>query len=121
MLAVLQQQAVTTSPGTTEAAAAHVAALLASIRLAKQLEKEAKDNIERITDQLLEPNSMNSSRLAMRASRRQSNRRRCATRPILLAFPGIGPLNLATLLTEALTVCATETIRPYAVRAASHR
>jgi hypothetical protein len=57
MLAVLQQQAVTTSPGTTEAAAAHVAALLASIRLAKQLEKEAKDNIERITDQLLEPNS----------------------------------------------------------------
>jgi hypothetical protein len=34
MLAVLQQQAVTTSPGTTKAAAAHVTALLANIRLA---------------------------------------------------------------------------------------
>jgi transposase len=78
-----------------------VTALLASIRLAKQLEKEAKDNIERITYQLVDPNSDEFETLAMRASRRQSNRRRCATRPSLLSFPGIGPLNLATLLTEA--------------------
>jgi transposase len=78
-----------------------VTALLASIRLAKQLEKEAKDNIERITYQLVDPNSDEFESLAMRASRRQSNRRRCATRPSLLSFPGIGPLNLATLLTEA--------------------
>ena len=49
ILAVLQQQAVIVSPGTTKAAAAHVTALLPSVRLAKRLAKEAKANIDRIT------------------------------------------------------------------------
>ena len=101
MLAVLQQKAVTTSPGTTKAAAAHVTALLASIRLAKQLAKEAKDNIERITYQLVDPNSdeLESPCDAGKPTSEQSAPLRDAA--ILLSFPGIGPLNLATLLTEA--------------------
>jgi hypothetical protein len=54
---VLQQPAVITGPGTITAGAAHVTALLASIRLAKRLEKEAKDNIERITKQIVDEQS----------------------------------------------------------------
>ena len=101
VLAVLQQQAVITSPGTITAAAAHVTALLASIRLAKQLEKEAKDNIERITEQLVDAqsNDCGASSDAGESVPPQPAPRRDAA--ILLSFPGIGPINLATLLTEA--------------------
>jgi hypothetical protein len=101
VLAVLQQQAVITSPGTTNAAAAHVTALLASIRLAKQLEKEAKAHIESITDRLVDPTSDNSEPAsdAYAPTPVQTATQRDAA--ILLSFPGIGRLNLATLLTEA--------------------
>jgi hypothetical protein len=107
ILAVLQQQAVITSPRTIKAAAAHVTALLANIRLAKQLEKEAKAHIESITDRLVDLTSDNSE-LASDASAPtpvQTATQRDAA--ILLSFPGIGRLNLATLLTEAFeSVCA---------------
>jgi transposase len=101
ILAVLQQKAVITSPGTTTAAAAHVTALLASIRLAKRLEKEAKDNIERITEQLAEEQSNDRSALGDTGEPVTPQPSPQHDVAILLSFPGIGPLNLATLLTEA--------------------
>ena len=101
ILAVLQQQAVITCPGTIEAAAAHVTALLASIRLAKRLEKEAKDNIERITEQLVDPISVDCASFGDAGEPVSAQPPPQRDAAILLSFPGIGPLNLATLLTEA--------------------
>ena len=109
ILVVLQQQAVITSPGTIKAAAAHVTALLASIRLAKQLEKEAKAHIESTTDRLVDLTSDNSEPAsdASAPTPVQTTTQRDAA--ILLSFPGIGRLNLATLLTEAFeSVCARD-------------
>jgi transposase len=101
VLAVLQQQAVITSPGTTKAAAAHVMALLTSIRLAKRLEKEAKAQIESITDRMVDTPSDNSEpACAADAPVSEQTAKQCDA-AILLSFPGIGRLNLATLLTEA--------------------
>ena len=101
ILAVLQQQAVITSPGTTKAAAAHVAALLASIRLTKQLVKDAKVHIKSITDRLLDPDTDHGEAApgtCVSSTEPTSIARDAA---ILLSFPGIGRLTLATLLTEA--------------------
>ncbi len=101
VLATLQQPAVVTSAGTTEAAAAHVTALLASIRLAKQLEKEAKAQVGSITDRLLDPISENSEPASDACAQRPVQTATQRDAAILLSFPGIGRLNLATLLTEA--------------------
>jgi hypothetical protein len=100
ILAVLQQPAVVTSPGTTEAAAAHVTALLASIRLAKRLEKEAKAHIEGITDRLVGAISDGSESASDACQSKSEQKVTPNDAAILLSFPGIGRLNLATLLCE---------------------
>jgi hypothetical protein len=100
ILAVLQQPAVVTSPGTTEAAAAHVTALRASIRLAKQLEKEAKAHIEGITDRLVGAISDGSESASDACQSKSEQKVTPNDAAILLSFPGIGRLNLATLLCE---------------------
>lgn len=71
------------------------------VKRSHSLEKEAKDNIERITEQLVDPRSVDcaSSGDACEPVSVQPPPLRDAA--ILLSFPGIGPLNLATLLTEA--------------------
>jgi transposase len=101
ILAVLQQPAVITSPGTTEAAAAHATALLASIRLAKQLEKEAKAHIEDITDRLVDPISCGGELASDVCPPKPEQTATRSDAAILFSFPGIGRLNLATLLCEA--------------------
>lgn len=89
-LRVLRQQPLAVAPGTVEAATAHIRALAARLRLVNQQIKEA----ERRLDELC---------TAIEAASETAPGQICEQRDvaILRSCPGLGRINIATLLAEA--------------------
>ena len=88
VLAVLRQQPVTVAPGTTEAASAHIATLVARIRLLNVQLKQAHERLDTLT-----------SRLALNEATELGHRKKHDVE-ILSSLPGVGRIVLATLLAE---------------------
>src|SRR4051794_755240 len=88
VLAILRQPAIPVAPGVTEAAVLHLRSLVARLRLANQEFRQAARKLEELCTALSETDSA-----------AQNSGPGDAT--ILRALPGVGPVTLATLLTEA--------------------
>src|SRR3954465_14046941 len=88
VLGILRQPAITVAPGVTEAAALHLRSLVARLRLANQEYHQAARKLEELCTALSETDS----------AAQDSGPGDAA---ILSSLPGVGPVTLATLLTEA--------------------
>ena len=88
VLAILRQPTITVAPGVTEAAVLHLRSLVARLRLANQEFRQAERKLEEFCTALSETNPA-----------AQDSGPGDAT--ILRSLPGVGPVTLATLLTEA--------------------
>jgi len=86
VLAILRQPPLQVAAGTTEAASAHIATLIARIRLINRQIKEAHRRIDELTD-----------RLSPETEPGQDEQHDAK---ILASLPGIGRINRATLLAE---------------------
>lgn len=89
VLAVLRQKPVQVAGGTTEAATAHVATLMARIRLLNQQIKQAHQRLDALIARL------NTAEEAEPGQKKQRDAE------ILASSPGVGRIVLATLLAEA--------------------
>ena len=87
-LQTLRKTPLFVAPGTTEAACAHIRSLAARLRLLNQQLKEAQQSLDRLCTKLEEESSSG------------QNCEQCDV-TILRSWPGIGRINLATLLAEA--------------------
>src|SRR3982751_2397050 len=87
-LDILRQPAITVAPGGTEAAVLHLRSLIARLRLANQEFHQAARKLEELCTALSEtqPSTQDSGPSDV---------------AILSSLPGVGPVTLATLLTEA--------------------
>ena len=85
---ILRQPAITVAPGVTEAAVLHLRSLVARLRLANQEFHQATRKLEELCTALSKTEP----------SAQDSGPRDAA---ILSSLPGVGPVTLATLLTEA--------------------
>jgi transposase len=90
VLRMLRQSPLSVAPGVAEAATAHVRTVAARLRLVNQQAKEADRKLDELCARL-EPTSENPPG--------QINEQRDVA--ILRSFPGLGRINLATLLVEA--------------------
>ena len=90
VLETLRKTPLTVAPGTTEAACAHIRSLAARLRLLNQQIKEAQQSLDRLCAKL-EAHEENPSWQSFG---------QCDV-TILRSWPGIGRINLATLLAEA--------------------
>jgi transposase len=88
VLKILREAPLFVAPGTTEAACAHIRSLAARLHLVNQQIKEAQQNLDRLCAELEEENPSGQSF------------EQCDV-TILRSWPGIGRINLATLLAEA--------------------
>jgi transposase len=88
VLETLRKTPLSVAPGTTEAACAHIRSIAARLRLLNQQIKEAQQSLDRLCTKLEEKNPSG-----------HSLEQRDVT--ILRSWPGIGRINLATLLAEA--------------------
>src|SRR5947208_9449947 len=88
VLDILRQPAITVAPGVTEAAVLHLRSLVARLRLANQEFHQAARKLEELCTALSETDS----------AAQDSGPGDAA---ILRSLPGVGPVTLATLLTEA--------------------
>ena len=88
VLAILRQPAITVAPGVAEAAVLHLRSLVARLHLANQEFRQAERKLEEFCTALSETNPA-----------AQDSGPGDAT--ILRSLPGVGPVTLATLLTEA--------------------
>src|SRR3954449_4278124 len=88
VLGILRQPAIPVAPGVTEAAVLHLRALVARLRLANQVYHQAARKLEELCTALSETDS----------AAQDSGPGDAA---ILRSLPGVGPVTLATLLTEA--------------------
>jgi hypothetical protein len=88
VLGILRQPAITVAPGVTEAAVLHLRSLVARLRLANQEFHQAERKLEELCTALSKTEP----------SAQDSGPRDAA---ILSSLPGIGPVTLAILLTEA--------------------
>jgi len=88
VLAILRQPAIPVAPGVTEAAVLHLRSLVARLRLANQEFRQAERKLEELCTALSEtqPTAQDSGP---------------GDATILRSLPGVGPVTLATLLTEA--------------------
>jgi hypothetical protein len=88
VLGILRQPAITVAPGVTEAAVLHLRSLVARLRLANQEFHQAARKLEELCTALseTEPSAQDSGP---------------SDAAILSSLPGVGPVTLATLLTEA--------------------
>ena len=88
VLDILRQPAITVAPGVTEAAVLHLRSLVARLRLANQEFRQAERKLEELCTALSEtqPTAQDSGP---------------GDATILRSLPGVGPVTLATLLTEA--------------------
>lgn len=89
VLETLRQTPLFVAPGTTEAACAHIRSLAARLHLVNRQIKEAHQNLDRLCAELEGEESASG----------QSSQQCDVT--ILRSWPGIGRINLATLLAEA--------------------
>lgn len=89
-LRILRQQPLTVAPGTVEAATAHIRALVARLRLVNQQLKEGEHRLDDLC-------------AAIEASAETAPGQICEQRDvaILRSCPGLGRINIATLLAEA--------------------
>jgi transposase len=89
VLRILCQKALWVAPGTTEAACAHIRTVVARLRLINQQIKDAHRRLNELCGEF-------------EASAENSPGQNCEQRDvaILRSFPGIGRINLATLLAE---------------------
>jgi len=92
VLSVLRTQPVTVADGTTEAVSAHVATLVARIRLVNQQLDDAHRRLDSLT-----------ARLAL-SQETEPGQQRQHDAAILASLPGVGRIVLATLLAEAFDV-----------------
>src|SRR5215203_3487260 len=88
VLGILRQPAIPVAPGVTEAAVLHVRSLVARLRLANQEYHQAARKLDELCTALSETDS----------AAQDSGPGDAA---ILRSLPGVGPVTLATLLTEA--------------------
>src|SRR5215212_8079697 len=88
VLAILRQPAIPVAPSVTEAAVLHLRSLVARLRLANQEFRQAERKLEELCTALSETDS----------AAQDSGPGDAA---ILRSLPGVGPVTLATLLTEA--------------------
>ena len=88
VLAVLRQQPVGVAAGTTEAATAHIATLIARIRLLNAQIKQAHERLDTLT-----------SRVALNGEAEPGQEQQHDVK-ILASLPGVGRIVLATLLAE---------------------
>src|SRR3954449_7942438 len=88
VLAILRQPAIPVAPGVTEAAVLHLRSLVARLRLANQEFRQAERKLEELCTALSEtqPTAQDSGP---------------GDATILRSLPGVGPVTLATRLTEA--------------------
>jgi len=86
ILAKLREEPLTVAPGSTEAAVAHITSILPRLRLLNELIKTAETKL----DELIE---------LLQSEKEKKNEQSDAT--ILLSWPGIGRIVIATLLAEA--------------------
>jgi transposase len=89
MLEILRQRPLTVAAGTTQAARAHCATLIARLKLVNRQIADAHQQLDTLTDKV---------GAAEDASPGQNKQRDAV---ILASLPGIGRINLATLLAEA--------------------
>jgi len=89
VLAILRQKPLTVAAGTTQAARAHCATLIARLRLISRQIADAHHQLDTLTDR---------AGTAQDADPGQNKQRDAV---ILASLPGIGRINLATLLAEA--------------------
>jgi transposase len=89
-LRILRQQPLSVAPGTTEAACAHIRAIAARIRLVNEQITEANRKLDELCAKL-------------EAQPKSSSGQKCEQRDVMIlrSAPGIGRINLATLLAEA--------------------
>ena len=101
VLQILRQQPLRVAPGTTEAATAHIRALAARLRLVNQQIKEAGRRLDELC-------------AAIEADAETAPGQICEQRDvaILRSCPGLGRINIATLLAEA---CEPLRLRDYHV------
>lgn len=88
VLKILRETPLFVAPGTTQAACAHIRSLAARLHLVNQQIKDAQQNLDRLCVQIEEENGSG------------QNSEQCDV-TILRSWPGIGRINLATLLAEA--------------------
>mgnify|MGYP003387255531 FL=1 len=88
-LKTLRETPLLVAPGTTQAACAHIRSLAARLHLVNQQIKEAQQNLDRLCAQIEEEENASGQNLEQ-----------CDV-TILRSWPGIGRINLATLLVEA--------------------
>ncbi|MGX1322888.1 transposase [Bradyrhizobium sp. USDA 377] len=88
VLKILRETPLFVAPGTTQAACAHIRSLAARLHLVNQQIKDAQQNLDRLCVQIEEENGSG------------QNSGQCDV-TILRSWPGIGRINLATLLAEA--------------------
>lgn len=89
VLGVLRQPAVKVAVGTTEAATAHIAALIARIRLVNQQVRDAHRQLDLLTARMIS------------AEETEPGQQKQHDVEILASLPGVGRIVLATLLAEA--------------------
>ena len=90
---VLQEQPVTVAPGTVEAARAHIASLIARLRLVNTQIKEGEKRIDALCNELAKSSPEQEQSPGQIPEQRDVE--------ILRSLPGIGRIVLATLLAEA--------------------
>lgn len=89
VIAVMRKLPISVAAGTTEAASAHIASLIARIRLLNQQLGEAHHQIDRLTMHLVPDDG------------KEPGQRKLHDVEILASLPGVGRIVLATLLAEA--------------------
>jgi len=94
-LAILRKEALTVAPGTTEAATAHIRALAERLALVNRQLKDAHRQLDRINGELCAPVAASDGETQPGQVQEQRDA------AILDSLPGIGRINLATLLAEA--------------------
>lgn len=89
VLAILRQPPLAVAPGTTEAARAHLVILVARVRLLNRQIRDAHRQLDALTAQLPAPEETEPGQSTQRDAE------------ILASLPGLGRINLATLLAES--------------------
>lgn len=93
--AILREPPVPVAPGVAEAATAHIRTLLARIRLVNQQIKDVQQQLDTLCGALAAPQHSTSEEITPGQATEQRDV------AILRSLPGVGRINLATLLAEA--------------------
>src|SRR5262249_43065472 len=99
VLEVLRRPPVKVAAGTTEAASAHVAALIARLRLINRQLNEAHQRLDALTARLIAPEEA------------EPGQRKQHDVEILASLPGVGRIVLATLLAEGFDALQRRDLR----------